>query len=535
MKRFWGGVILGALSLGAGVGLTATAAWLIARASQEPPVLYLMVAVVAVRAFGISRPALRYAERLITHDSAFRILAEARAKVYDALIPLAPARLSSQRRGDVFSQLVSDVDAVQDRLLRVRAPIVTAALLGVGSAVLALWLSVPAGLALALALLVASVAAPAAGSFAARRASAELADARAHLADHVVDVIHGCPDLVAYGGAEAALARVDAADAHLTRLQQRTAWAAGLGAGLSSLVAGLAVIVVAALSAPTVRGGGLSSVTFAVLVFIPLAAFEAAAALPRAGVVSSRVRRSFERLGATTQLAPAVHEPATPRAAPAGPFHVCLSGVSAGWEAGSPVIHQIELDLPPGRKVAVVGESGAGKSTLAAVLMRFVDYSGSYVINGVPANELGADDVRGVVGLMATDAHVFASTLRENVKLARPNATDDEIAAALRRARFDRPLDTWLGEGGSLISGGERQRVALARVLLADYPVLVLDEPTAHLDNETAAELIDDVLAAAAGRTVVLITHRPEGLDQVDDVIRLAAGRIVGDLTPALR
>ncbi len=526
MKRFWGGVLLGALSLGCGVGLTATAAWLVARASQHPPVLFLMVAVVAVRAFGIGRPVLRYAERLMTHDAAFRVLADARGDVYDALVPLAPARLGQQKRGELLSQLVSDVDAVQDRLLRVRAPMVTAAAVGAGSAGLALWLHVPSGLVLTGFLVLAIVGCPLAGGYAARRSSSELADVRARLADEVVELTRGTPDLIAYGALDERLSRVERADAALTSLERRTAWATGLGTALSTLASGFSVLGIAMVAAPAVTAHQLDPVIFAVLMLVPLAAFEVVGALPHVGVIWQRVQRSASRLRSLLRVAPAVPETVDAVRLPQAPYDLQLTNIRARWQPDSAdVLHGIDLVLPPGHKVAIVGESGAGKSTLAAVLMLFLDYTGEYTINGVSARDLAPDDVRRVVGLVATDAHIFGSTLRENIKLAKPDAADEEIVAVLRRVQFERPLNTWLGEGGALISGGERQRVALARVLLADSPVLVLDEPTAHLDAETAATLMRDVLTAARDRTVVLITHRPEGLDEMDEVIRLDRGR----------
>lgn len=529
------GTLLGAAALGSGVALTATAAWLVARAAQAPPVLTLTVAVVGVRFFGIARPVLRYLERLVSHDAALRTLADLRARVYQRLVPLAPARLGGRRRGELLAHLVADVDAVEDLHLRVLEPAAVAVLVAAFSVGLAGWLLPSAGLALAVGLAVAGLAGPLAAAAGARRTETRLAGVRGALSTAVVDLLRGAPDLLAVGAAPQRLAAVEALDAQLTGLARRSAWATGLGAALATLGAGLAVWGAAVTGAAGVRDGRLSGVALAVVVLLPLAAVEALAPLPQAAVLAGRVRQASARLAALWQVVPAVREPADPRPLPPGPYPLVLDGVRARWtETGPLVLDGVDLALPPGRRVAVVGASGAGKSTLVAVLLRFLDVSdGRLLLGGVDAADLAADDVRRVVGLVADDAHIFGSTLRENLRLARPGADDPSLVEVLQRAHLGRwyaglpaGLDTWLGEGGSLVSGGERRRLALARALLADQPVLVLDEPTEGLDGPTATALVADLLDAAAGRTVVLVTHRPEGLDLVDEVLKLAGGRL---------
>lgn len=531
------GALTGAAALLAGVGLTATAAWLVARASQAPPVLTLTVAVVAVRFFGIARPVLRYAERLVSHDAAFRVLGDLRARVYEALVPLTPARLGARRRGELLAGLVSDVDAVEDLHLRILEPAAVAALVGAVTVGLATWLLPAAGAALAAALLVAGVAAPLAAAAAARRAEAALAPARGRLSTAVVDLLRGAPDLVANGAAPARLAELERLDADLTAIARRSAWAAGLGSGLATVAAGAAVWAAAVLGARAVQDGSLDGVLLAVVVLLPLAAFEAVAPLPQAAVLVARVRSAATRLFALLDAAPAVTDPAAPHALPGPPYDLHLRAVTARWSPeGPPVLDGLDLDLPAAIRVAVVGDSGAGKSTLAAVLLRFLDPdTGSVTLSGVELRDLATDDVRRVVGLVADDAHVFGSSLRENLRLAQPDATDAALVAVLARVRLEEwfaglpdGLDTWLGDGGALVSGGERRRIALARALLADQPVLVLDEPTEGLDPQTAYALVADLLDAASGRIVVLVTHRPEGLDLVDAVLELRGGRLEG-------
>ncbi len=529
------GTLLGAAALGSGVALTATAAWLVARAAQAPPVLTLTVAVVGVRFFGIARPVLRYLERLVSHDAALRTLADLRARVYQRLVPLAPARLGGRRRGELLAHLVADVDAVEDLHLRVLEPVAVAVLVAAFSVGLAGWLLPSAGLALAVGLVVAGLAGPAAAAAGARRTEARLAGVRGALSTAVVDLLRGAPDLLAMGAAPRQLAVVEALDAELTGLARRSAWATGLGAALGTLGGGLAVWGSALVGAGAVREGRLSGVALAVVVLLPLAAVEALAPLPQAAVLAGRVRQASARLATLWQAVPAVREPVDPGPPPSGPYPVVLDGVRARWsDTGPLVLDGVDLVLPPGRRVAVVGASGAGKSTLVAVLLRFLDVSdGRLLVGGVDVAGLAVDDVRRVVGLVADDAHIFGSTLRENLRLARPDAGDQTLVEVLQRAHLGRwyaglpaGLDTWLGPGGSLVSGGERRRLALARALLADQPVLVLDEPTEGLDGPTATAVVADLLDAAAGRTVVLVTHRPEGLDLVDEVLELAGGRL---------
>ena len=529
------GTLLGAAALLSGVALTATAAWLVARAAQAPPVLTLTVAVVGVRFFGIARPVLRYLERLVSHDAALRTLADLRARVYQRLVPLAPARLGGRRRGELLAHLVADVDAVEDLHLRVLEPAAVAVLVTAVSVGLASWLLPSAGLALAVGLAVAGLAGPAAAAAGARRTEARLAGIRGQLSTAVVDLLRGAPDLLAMGAAARQLAAVEALDAELTGLARRSAWATGLGAALGTLGAGLAVWGSAVVGAGAVREGRLSGVALAVVVLLPLAAVEALAPLPQAAVLADRVRQASARLATLWQAVPAVREPVDPGPLPPAPYPVVLDRVRARWtDTGQLVLDGVDLVLPPGRRVAVVGASGAGKSTLVAVLLRFLDvYGGRVLLGGVDVRELAVDDVRRVVGLVADDAHIFGSTLRENLRLARPDAGDPSLVEVLQRAHLGpwyaglpAGLDTWLGSGGSLVSGGERRRLALARALLADQPILVLDEPTEGLDGPTATAVVADLLDAAAGRTVVLVTHRPEGLDLVDEVLELAGGRL---------
>ncbi|WP_162242384.1 thiol reductant ABC exporter subunit CydD [Nocardioides sp. Leaf307] len=523
--------VLGSLASASGVALTATAGWLLVRASEQPPVLTLMVAIVGVRAFGLARPALRWAERLRAHDVVLGMLAEQRARVYDLLVPLTPGALG-RRRGDVLASVVDDVDSVLDRELRERLPVRSAVLVVVLASVVASLVRWPAGLVVAGGGAGAALLAHAVARRGAARAEAGAVATRARLAEHVVEAVDLGEELRLWQARGRAADRVAADSEDLGRDTVRAATALATGRAVVLVAAAASTAALALLLAPAVADGALDAPRAALLLLLPLALTDVLLPVADAGAVGVRTRAARERLDALAALAPRVLDPPRPRPAPEHPA-VVLHRVGAGW-GEEEAVGDLDLRLPPGRRVAVVGPSGSGKSTLAALLLRFLDPStGRVLLDTVDLRSLALHDVRRTVGLVDDSPHVFASTLVENVRLARPDADDDRVEAALRAARLGPWLDalpdglhTWLGEGHAGVSGGERARLGVARALLADPPVLVLDEPTAHLDEATAADLAREVLgpdgrAAGAGRTVVWITHGSAGVDLVDDVVHL--------------
>lgn len=526
--------LVGGLASASGVALTATAGWLIVQASHRPPVLTLLVAIVAVRTFGLARPALRYLERLRSHDVVLRMLAERRVEVYDAVVPLTPGALG-RRRGDVLAAIVDDVDSVLDRELRVRMPVRGAFVV----AVLALAVSAliePRSVVVVL------------GTFAiggglgyllartgATRAERRAVTTRARLSDVVVEVTQTASELTMWQAEERALDSVSAVSDELGRATVASATWLAWARAVTLAVSGVGVAAMAWLVAPVTADGSLSGPLLALLVLMPLALAEVTSSLADAGALSARTEAAEARLARIAATPPAVAEPDHPLAAEGGD-EVGVEHVWASWD-DRVVLRDVSLDLRPGDRVAVVGPTGCGKSTLASLLMRFVDPAqGTVRLGRHSLRELALDDVRRTVGLVDDDPHVFSTTLAENVRLARPGATDAEVEDALRRARLGdwldslpAGLDSWLGDGHAGVSGGERARIAIARSLLADQPVLVLDEPAAHLDGATAEALAAEVLGDDAGseerRTVLWITHANAGLDRVDRVLDLGAGR----------
>ena len=529
-------VAAGAAATGCGVGLLAVSGYLLARASQHPNIVAITAAIVAVRALSVGRGVFRYGERLAGHDAAFRILADVRVSIYRQLERLAPAGLPAFTSGDLLTRLISDVDATQDLFIKGIAPPAAAALVGAGAVVVCLVILAPAGAVLAVGLLAAGVGIPVVAAATARRAARRVAPARGQLATAFADALAGAAELHAYGATDQALAAVAEADADLTRQAGRNAAASGLSAGLSSATAGLTLWAVLLLGVAATGDGTLTRVPLAVLTLTALASFEAVNTLPAAAMQLGQARASARRIAAVLDAPVPVHEPASPRRLPDGPLQVTLRGAKVRYRPGAPfALDGVDLDLRPGRRIALVGPNGAGKSTVASVLLRFTDLTaGSVTLNGHDLSGYAPDDVRTRIGGCAQDPHIFDASVRDNLRLARPAATDEELDDAAARAglldwirSLPKGWDTPTGAHGAALSGGQRQRLALARALLADPALLILDEPTAHLDPDSRRALTRDLLRATAGRATLLITHDLDGLDQVDEIVMLGHGKVV--------
>jgi thiol reductant ABC exporter CydC subunit len=527
-------VFLGALAVGFGIALMSTAGYLISRAAEHPPVLSLTVTIVAVRFFALARPLARYLERLVSHDLALRTLGRIRVTVYDRIEPLAPGELAGFRRGDLVSRMVGDVDALQGLYLRGLGPPLVALVVCVCS-VLVTAIVLPAAAAiLVVGLLLGGVGVPVLATRLGARAGGRQAAARGELSAELVELLRGAPELVAYGREDDALDRIRGADRELARLGRHDAGSAGIADAASVAVAGVTTVAVLAAAVSAHGTGTLDRVLLATLALLALSTFEAIQPLPGAARELAATLAAGRRVLELADRDPRVRDPERPAPVPSPAPTVALESVTARYATDQPpVLSGFDLRLEPGRHVALVGPSGAGKTTVTNLLLRFLDpEAGRVTLAGRDLRDYRQDDVRQVFALAGQEAHLFDSTIRENLRLARPDASDPELLEALRRARLDDwvsslpdGLDTLVGEEAGQISGGQRQRLVLARALLADAPVLVLDEPTAHLDPETAEALVHDVLSEASGRSVLLITHRPEGLDLVDEIVSMPAAR----------
>ncbi len=526
-------VLLGALTIGASIGLMSSSAWLISMAALHPSVADLGVSVVGVRFFGISRALLRYAERLVSHSLTFRVLARLRVWFYQAIEPLAPARLTSARSGDLLNRIMADVETLDNLYVRVLAPPLVAVVIIFAMGIFMGLIAPPLGIAIVGFLLAVGLGLTLLSLGLNRAPGRTLVNQRARLRADLVDSVQGLPDLLAFGQEKAWAKRLQAQAAAFSATQTRMARLNGLQSALNSLLTGLGILTMLILTIPLVASGKLNGVLLAVVVLGSMAAFEAVQNLPQAAQLLEANLQSARRLFEIADLPPAVSEPAAPLPRPAG---ASLSIHKLSFSYGeAPVLQNIELSLPAGRKIALVGPSGAGKSSLANLLLRFWEYAeGEILLDGQELRRYSAVDSRRLFSVVTQTTYLFNASLRENLQLARPAATLAELEEACRQvelgdwlAALPQGMETLVGERGAQLSGGERQRLAIARALLKNAPIFLFDEPTANLDPLTERRLLKTLNAVSAEKSLLWITHRLVGLENMDEIIVLEAGRMV--------
>ncbi len=549
LRPVWGwvalAVLLGAATVGSGVGLMALSAYLISAAALRPSVADLSVVIVGVRFFGLARGGFRYLERVVSHTTTFRLLTRLRVWFYSAIEALAPARLVDTQGGDLLARAVGDIDSLQDFFVRVVAPPLAAVVVAVGVGLLLAAFDLALALALLAALALGGAVLPLVAQRLSARPAGDAVQARAALYGEIVADIQGLPDLVLFGQADAARARVATRAGDYAAAQTRLVWLNGAQAALASGLANLGIWAVLVVGIGLVGAGRLNPVLLAALALTALAAFEAVLPLPQAAHALATALAAARRLFALTDQPPAVEwgrkgEPNEARRGLVGDDQLRpaleVRDVRFRYAPDRPlVLDGVNLDLPPGGRVALVGPSGAGKSSVVNALLRFWDYeAGSIRLDDMDIRALPDAALRRLVGAIGQRTTLFNATLRENVLIARPQATADEVERALAQAqltdviaRLPQGDQTRVGERGLRLSGGERQRVALARALLRDTPILILDEPTANLDPLAERAFLNTLLQAGADRSLLLITHRLVGMEDMDEILVLDRGRVV--------
>jgi ATP-binding cassette subfamily C protein CydCD len=537
LPRLGVAAVLSLLCIASGVALLAVSGYLIQDASLRPPILSLDVAAVAVRLFSLLRACGRYLDRLATHDAVLRLLADTRVAVYEAVEPLSPGAFDRDRSGDLMRRIGGDVEALQDVYARSLLPPAVAALAILAGAVVAGVVAAPLGITAGLVMAAGAIAIILVATLSARGVADRLASLAGTLSAEITDTLQGSADLIGAGAVDRQLERVDEITTEIEAASARLARSRAAASGLVSLAGGVTVVAVVIAAAAAVAAGTLPAIATGIVALGAMAISEPFALLPaavdgvRTGLPSAR-----RLVDLTTRPLP-VAEPSASRPLPAGNA-VVLDGVSMRYVAGGPLaLDSVCLRLEAGSRIGIRGPSGSGKSSLAAVLVRFRDFeAGSFTLGGVDVHALGSDDVRSRIGLVTQDAHIFATSIKENLRLARVTATDEELDAAAEAAHLldwigtlPKGWDTLVGEQGTQISGGQRRRLALARALLADFPVLVVDEPTEALDDATAAAVMHEIVAAAAGRALLVISHRAADVALMDDVHTMRDGLLTQD------
>ena len=530
------GILLGMLVFAANACLMALSGWFIASmavAGATGIAFNYFFPAAAIRALAIVRTVGRYGERLVTHEAGFRVLADLRGWLFTRLIPLAPAGLERYAGGDVAGRLRADVDALESLYIRIIAPLAVGgvSILFAGIFV-AVWHRGAAAALLCFLLLAGGVLPLLARGLAAGpgQRSAELAGA---LRTAVTEGVQGAEELLLLGAGARQAEQVEALSRQLVREQETLGRINGLTLAGSGGVVGLALAAVLLLGSNAVAGGELAGPSLVMLLLFTAAAFEAAGPLPAALQLVPAAREAVRRIRELADAPPPVPDPQTPLSLPVE-TGVAFRDVSSAYVPGQPVLERFNLAVAAGERVALVGPSGSGKSTVIEILLRFRDYGGSVTLGGREISSLAAADLLSLMAAVPQRSHLFNATIRANILLGRTDASEDELRSAVVDAGLagwidglPQGLETQVGEGGSAVSGGEARRIALARALLKDAPLLLLDEPTEGLDAATEQAVVTRLAARITGKTVLLVTHRPACLALAERVVGMPGSEVV--------
>lgn len=539
MKPLRGWILIstmtGLATVAAGVGLLGTSAYLIASAAFHPSIAELSVAVVGVRFFGISRGVFRYLDRLVSHHVNFKLLSILRIWFYNCLKLLAPARLIHYQRGDLLSRAIGDIDALDQFYVRAVSPVISAIFATVGFSLLVGSWNVRLGWILAAGLSVTSFVLPALVYIFSRGPAKQLVDQRAILSQTMLDTLRGAAEIIVFQQQEEELTQINRVSLQTNRAQVGLAHSQGLSNGMNAVLTQGTVALMLLVGIPLVRTGELDGIMLAVIVLITMASFEISIPIAQAAQFWESSLQAARRLFEMADQQPAIIEPVIPVSVPEKP-NILIRNLSFQYHGNLPLAaDHLNIDLPYGRKIALVGENGSGKTTILNLLMRFWDCQpGEILIDGIPVQEFSPKELRQRIGYVSPGGAIFQTTLRQNLLLANPGALDADLLRVLDSVQLGEwvqtlpdGLDTWLGASGLTISGGQLQRIQLARGLLMDAPIYLLDEPTTHLDVETENRLISLFRSIFQNRSLVWVTHRLVGLDWLDEILVLDNGRVV--------
>ena len=539
MKPLRGWILISTMTgfstVAAGVGLLGTSAYLIASAAFHPSIAELSVAVVGVRFLGISRGVFRYLDRLVSHHVNFRLLSILRIWFYDCLKLLAPARLIHYQRGDLLSRAIGDIDALDQFYVRAVSPVISAIFATVGFSMLVGSWNVRLGWILAAGLSVTSFVLPALVYIFSQDPAKQLVDQRAILSQTMLDTLRGAAEIIVFQQQEEELTQINRVSLQTNRAQVGLAHSQGLSNGMNAVLTQGTVALMLLVGIPLVRTGELDGIMLAVIVLITMASFEISIPIAQAAQFWESSLQAARRLFEMADQQPAIIEPVIPVSVPEKP-NILIRNLSFQYHGNLPLAaDHLNIDIPYGRKIALVGENGSGKTTILNLLMRFWDCQpGEILIDGIPVQEFSPKELRQRIGYVSPGGAIFQTTLRQNLLLANPGALDADLLRVLDSVQLGEwvqtlpdGLDTWLGASGLTISGGQLQRIQLARGLLMDAPIYLLDEPTTHLDVETENRLISLFRSIFQNRSLVWVTHRLVGLDWLDEILVLENGRVV--------
>lgn len=537
LQPFWGwvalSVFLGVATVASAIGLLGTSAFIIASAAYQPSIAELQVAIVGVRFFGITRGVFRYLERLVSHLVNLRLLAGLRVWLYEKLEPLAPAGLTGYRSGDLLSRAVADVDYLENFYVRAVAPVMVAVIITVGISWFIGMVDPSLGWTLTIGLIVEGVAVPWLSHLLTGGLGKKMIAHRSALSTDMVDGMAGLGELLVFGRGKEQQQLIHRHSQALRDVQLRQGLVAAAFNAVNVFVTNLTLVAILALAFPLIYTGRMDAILLAVVCMLVLASFEAVAPLSAAAQHLEASRQAGRRLFELAERSVPVRPPIVPHL-PIG-YELEVKGLTFAYPENGFSIQDLEFCLPAGKKIGITGASGSGKTTLANLLMRHWDYqAGNIFLGGVELKDIPLEEIHRTFSLVSSQGFIFSGTVRSNLVLAKPAATEEDLWDALKVAqmvefvhKLPEGMDTWLGENGLQLSGGERQRLLIARGWLQNCPILILDEPTIHLDRKTE-EVINEVLRnMAEGKSVIWISHNLQPLESMDEILVLHEGRIV--------